>query len=717
MGQLTHHRKNWDTLPTTISNRIDDLIQDIHPPLTNELLTAQISEHAKIFGNKIKETINQHLNSELSNITNALNNLNPSDVKEASKLAHTRLRTRLGHKFHRHSLNFSTFEKEVGKLYNTNGIADVCTNRRGSRNETDTYDSANAASNIILNANVSTATLNTINVSNTTLNTISSTISRLDTISLMDTTNHASTVTINVLPTPRMSCIETDTASNLICDNPVSTNITTLSTISNTVSSTISNTVSRPHTNTVMDTTSSTSTVTTTVLSTPIASCIDPHSKVIFNIPVANKYDVLSLSSIDECNLVIPDSLPDSGTLDTPSRKRPRCNNSPETINLSIRNDIRPIQGVNTISSDSASLITLSTSSSPKRFKKTDLNSLLLAKSDDTVNSKFNCNSDIISSVTQPFPTLDNDANLSAAPNALIKSLHSDIDSPSIDNYNTATNIDKPLCSNTVASYSNISNETGGDNIIQSFSTVDNTASALDKPLDSNTAANYSNISNDTGGDNLIQSFSSVDNSAGISEHLIQSFSSVDDTDASCIEQGEFFLFADKKQAHIKLQATTKVLVIGDSNLRLIDNEKQKGRIPKNWTINCIPGANLSLINKLLLELPKKTPMLTDIIISAGMCDNSNTSSHLTTTLNTAISLKKRIHFQGIIVNDKILSDIQVKNLTKINNNAKQHANVLYIKPPKTFSTTPDGIHYLAETVERIFYSMKIHIQHSKSLN
>ena len=157
--------------------------------------------------------------------------------------------------------------------------------------------------------------------------------------------------------------------------------------------------------------------------------------------------------------------------------------------------------------------------------------------------------------------------------------------------------------------------------------------------------------------------------------------------------------------------------MIGDSNLKLIENEKLKGRIPKNWTINCIPGANLSLINKLLLELPKKTPMLTDIIISAGMCDNNNSSPHLATTLNTAISLKKRIHFQGIVINDKILSEAQIKNLTKINNTAKQHASICYIKPPTSFSTTQDGIHYLAETVERIFYSMKMHIQHFKSLN
>src|SRR3989442_13598940 len=118
-----------------------------------------------------------------------------------------------------------------------------------------------------------------------------------------------------------------------------------------------------------------------------------------------------------------------------------------------------------------------------------------------------------------------------------------------------------------------------------------------------------------------------------------------------------------QSEAFIKFQATTKVLVIGDSNLRLIEIEKRKGRIPRNWTIICIPGANLSLINKLLLELPKKSPIITDIIISAGMCDNNNTTPQLTTTLNTALSLKKRIHFQGIVINDKTLQDTQIKNL------------------------------------------------------
>ena len=173
LGQLTHHLKNWERLPTSISNRINDMVLDIHPPLGKELLTTQLTEHAKTFGNNIKETITQHLKHELSNITNTLNNLNPTDVKEASKIAHTRLKTRLGHKFNRHSLNFSVFEKEVGRLNNNNENTGVVVNRIGNSNERDSNEFTNAVNEIAVSTN--NAILNTdVNIANNT-------VARLDT--------------------------------------------------------------------------------------------------------------------------------------------------------------------------------------------------------------------------------------------------------------------------------------------------------------------------------------------------------------------------------------------------------------------------------------------------------------------------------------------------------------------------------------------------------
>src|SRR6476469_5481055 len=104
--------------------------------------------------------------------------------------------------------------------------------------------------------------------------------------------------------------------------------------------------------------------------------------------------------------------------------------------------------------------------------------------------------------------------------------------------------------------------------------------------------------------------------------------------------------------------------------------------------------------------------MLTDIIISVGMCDNNNSSNsaHLSTLLKTAGALKTRIHYQGIIVNENALNGAQRKNLNRINDMVKQQPSVYYIKPPTKFVTTSDGIHYSADTVEKLFYSMKMHI-------
>ena len=92
-------QKNWEHLPSSISTRIDALIEDIHPPLCTALLTTQLKEQAKIFGNKLRESISHHLFSELTVTTDTLNNLNPTDVFEASKIAQTRLKNRLGPKF------------------------------------------------------------------------------------------------------------------------------------------------------------------------------------------------------------------------------------------------------------------------------------------------------------------------------------------------------------------------------------------------------------------------------------------------------------------------------------------------------------------------------------------------------------------------------------------------------------------------------------------
>lgn len=185
---------------------------------------------------------------------------------------------------------------------------------------------------------------------------------------------------------------------------------------------------------------------------------------------------------------------------------------------------------------------------------------------------------------------------------------------------------------------------------------------------------------------------------------------------SSCpMSHGEFKVLKPKKEPHVYVHTTTKVLLIGDSNLRNIGTDITSSEIPSNWTINCIPGTNLYLVNKMLLELPKKNPMLTDIKIAARILDSNSSDSHLTTLLNTAKGLKKPIHFQGIAINERAFSSTQKINLSKINKEAQRCLQSNYISPPVNFVTSTDGIHYSTETVLQIFNSRKSYIE--KTLN
>jgi hypothetical protein len=516
-------------------------------------------------------------------------------------------------------------------------------------------------------------------------------------------------------------CTHTNSADNVVnVSAKIDVNINGVSTL--TVSEVTSNKSINVESNTdvitIMDTVVDTNLVISTALPTPIVNLVDEQPKLIISIPTRNKFDILT---IDDCHLTVPDTQLDIIKLDTPGKKRHLDNSSPETKHYKRQ----------TMSKSLDKTLNNNTTFPKARLTCTDLQINILddnnlttetqAKSSDISN---HCTPTIITQIEQPDFSNSNTVAILNTVTSL-----AELCSKAVSRINLAYGSDNTL--NNIIVTAGTRNSISNINLLTSdmlpndfdiaitptsseISNTTNTYSLTDNIVE-NLMQSFSSVDNVS--ENLIQSCSSVDNNDVVPEILIESFSSTEESIIGSIEQGDFVLFDDKKTAHITIQKTTKVLVIGDSNLRMIEREKLKGRIPKNWTINCIPGANLTLINKLLLELPKKTPLLTDIIISAGMCDNNNPSPQLTTTLKTAISLKKRIHFQGIVINERTLNDNQVKNLTKLNNTAKQQTNISYIQPPKIFSTTSDGIHYQAETVEKIFYSMKMHILHSKHLN
>jgi hypothetical protein len=181
----------------------------------------------------------------------------------------------------------------------------------------------------------------------------------------------------------------------------------------------------------------------------------------------------------------------------------------------------------------------------------------------------------------------------------------------------------------------------------------------------------------------------------------------VDALDANNISNiGSKTIVEDKNNINIELTDNTKVLIIGDSNLRKMDAKL----FNSDCHIICIPGANLDLINNIMQELPVALT-LTDIIITAGICDSNNTQAPIDKCLAAVNRLKVRKHFLGLSWNTRILSRQQSKNLSRINNFAESDESTNYIKPPINLYFAEDGIHLQMKSVKLITDKILQHME------
>ena len=162
----------------------------------------------------------------------------------------------------------------------------------------------------------------------------------------------------------------------------------------------------------------------------------------------------------------------------------------------------------------------------------------------------------------------------------------------------------------------------------------------------------------------------------------------------------------NKLNIDLTLTDNTKILIIGDSNLRQMD----ANLFNPDWHIICIPGANLELVCMLLKELPVSLK-LTDIIITAGVCDSKQSEAPILKCLNVLDRFKVRKHFLGLSWNLNVLSRQQSKNLTHINNIAELDNTTNYIKPPLNINFATDGIHLDPNSVKLITDKIWFHME------
>lgn len=164
---------------------------------------------------------------------------------------------------------------------------------------------------------------------------------------------------------------------------------------------------------------------------------------------------------------------------------------------------------------------------------------------------------------------------------------------------------------------------------------------------------------------------------------------------------------------------STKVLVIGDSNL------KQVTKVPDNWEIHCFPGAKFSHVSRLFdrFYCPNSVE---HIVLQVGINHRDDASDRPKMELCEVESKLQGLNEVSVayvgVSTAASLDPRQVKIITKLNQ-LMSKGSFAYIPPLQQdlvdiSPTDPYGIHHTAETTARVIDSMVKHIEgKSKSLN
>src|SRR5271165_3447755 len=105
--QLTRHLGNWETFPKSLGHRVDELMEDITPPLKDERLRQSLNAAAKRFRDDITDTVSKHLTDNIDNINNRMETqctATTDKIEKVKKLAFELIKNRFG-KLTRHSID------------------------------------------------------------------------------------------------------------------------------------------------------------------------------------------------------------------------------------------------------------------------------------------------------------------------------------------------------------------------------------------------------------------------------------------------------------------------------------------------------------------------------------------------------------------------------------------------------------------------------------
>jgi hypothetical protein len=160
----------------------------------------------------------------------------------------------------------------------------------------------------------------------------------------------------------------------------------------------------------------------------------------------------------------------------------------------------------------------------------------------------------------------------------------------------------------------------------------------------------------------------------------------------------------------------TKVLVIGDSNLRNANGAE----VPEDWEIHCFPGGRFKHVAAVTRDMPIP-PVLERVIVQVGINhrdEHKDVTSQEIGLMERALGrIADKVSVVGISVSNSL--DSAAKLTVRRINQSLAYAFPIFIKPLKedevVISITDDhGIHHDGATVTRIMSSI---VQHVQSLN
>jgi hypothetical protein len=104
IAQIDQQTKNWQVIPQSIANNIDNIVHNIRPPRPSETTIARLEMAADAFKENISKIVMSHLNESRDDVLNDMLTFNKTDLSIAMETAERQMGRRLGKRLHRPTL-------------------------------------------------------------------------------------------------------------------------------------------------------------------------------------------------------------------------------------------------------------------------------------------------------------------------------------------------------------------------------------------------------------------------------------------------------------------------------------------------------------------------------------------------------------------------------------------------------------------------------------